>query len=193
MRMRPLFNLLVLVVLALGLVLGLSGCGGGSSEPTAQNQASADSPPSIAEDTGADENPVAAESVSPTAEESPPAIEPVAEESAEQPILTWARDAGGLSHCDRMSIYEDGRVEAVVCRANRSQPMVFGTLTPLQLTQLQAWITSYSVFTRRAMGMSSAVSLTVIQGKGDAVPEVEVKVAAADFAEKIFFALTGTE
>ena len=188
MRMKPLFTLLVLAMLIPGAVLGLSGCGGGASEPVA-----VDSLTPIVEDTNVAEASDDAVSIPPILEESTPIIEPVVEEPVEQAILTWARDAGGLSHCDRMSIYKDGRVEAVVCRARTSQPMVYGTLTAEQLTQVQSWVTSYTVFTRRAMGMSSAVSLTVVQGKGNVVPELEIKVAAADFAEEIFFALTGTE
>jgi len=184
MKMKPLFNLLVLVLHVSGVMLGLSGCGSGSSEPADQNQVSVDRPSSTVEDTSPAEPLADAVSVSPPVEETTPIIEPVVEVPAEQPILTWARDAGGLSHCDRMSIYEDGRVEAVVCRANNSQPMVYCTLTAEQLTQVQAWVSNYTVFSRRAMGMSSAVSSTVVQGRGDAVPELEVKVAAADFAEK---------
>jgi len=188
MRMKPLFTLLVLVVLVPGVLLGLSGCGEATPDPV-----SADSSTPNVEDTNVAEASANAVSIPPILEESTPIIDSVVEEPVEQAILTWARDAGGLSHCDRMSIYEDGRVEAVVCRARASQPMVFGTLTAEQLTQVQSWVTSYTVFTRRAMGMSSAVSLTVVHGKGDVVPELEVKVAAADFAAEIFFALTGTE
>jgi len=188
MRMKPLFTLLILAMLIAGVVLGLSGCGGGTSEPV-----TADSSTPIVEDTNVAEASDDAVSVPPVSEESVPVVEPVIETPVEQAILTWARDAGGLNHCDRLSIYEDGRVEAVVCKATTIDPTIHSTLSDEQMTQVHSWVATYAPFTRREMEMSRAVRTTVLQGTGATVPEVEAKTEVTSFAAEIFFALTGTE
>jgi hypothetical protein len=194
MRIKSLFTLFMLVVLLPGAALSLSGCGGGSSEPVAQEPIAANSLEPVVDTPDVAE--AAADKVSAPAvleEETAPTVEPVVEAPVEQAILTWARDAGGLSHCDRLSVYEDGRVEAVVCQARTSQPMIYGTLSAEQLAQVVAWTAEYALFSRREMGVSSAVSTTVLQGSGTGVPEPQVKVEVASFASNLFFVLTGTK
>jgi len=191
MRMKSLYSLLILAVLLPGLLLSLSGCGGGPSDSSSvQDSVAADNADPVIDEPDAVEEPI---SVPPVSEESVPVIEPVIEAPVEQAILTWARDAGGLNHCDRLSIYEDGRVEAVVCRATTIDPTIHSTLSDEQLAQVHGWVAAYAPFTRREMEMSRAVRTTVLQGTGATVPEVEAKAEVTSFAAEIFFALTGTE
>lgn len=193
MRIRSLLVSFVLLFLVLGLMPGLSGCSGGSSQPSSVPSSN---PTPVAADTTKPAE-VADKPVATTVE---PAVEAVAdieaiielvvEELAEQPVLSWARDEGGLNHCDRLSIYADGRVEAIVCRATASEPMVHGNLTEEQLVQALAWAAEYSPFTRREMEMSRAVRTTMLQGIGEIVPALEAKVEIAAFAAAIFLTLT---
>ena len=193
MKIKSLFALLILVVLVSGVMLGLFGCSGDSSpstpvqNPVAESSAEPTDTPSVAE------VPEDSVSVPQSPVVSTPSPEPIAEDPVEQPVLTWARDAGGLNHCDRLSIYEDGRVEAIVCRANVSEPAVHSTLSGEQIAQVNGWVATYTPFTRREMGVSSAVRTTVLQGTGSGVPEKAVKVEVATFAANVFFTLTGTE
>ena len=181
MRIKSLYSLLILCVLLPGLVLSLSGCNGGSSPSSSvQETVAADS-----SDPVVDEPDVAEENV--------PVVDPAVEDPVEQAILTWARDAGGLNHCDRLSIYADGRVEAVVCRATTIEPTVHSTLSNEQIAQVRSWVVTYALFTRRESEMTRAIRTTVLQGTGDAVPEPEMKTEVSTFAAEIFFALTGTE
>ena len=194
MRMKPLFTLLVLVMMAPAVMLGLSGCSGGSSpSSTVQDSVTEDNEELAVNTADVAEAPEDTVTIPQSTEVSMPPTEPIEDNPVEQPVLTWARDAGGLNHCDRLSIYQDGRVEAIVCRAKTSQPMVQGVLSTEQLARVHAWTTNYATFSRREMGVSSAVSSTVLQGTGSAVPETVVKVEVAAFAADIFFALTGTE
>ena len=194
MRIKSLYSLLILAVLLPGLLLSLSGCSGGPSDSSSvQDSVAADNADPIIDEPDAVEEPISAVSVPPVPEESVPVVEPVIETPEEQAILTWARDAGGLNHCDRLSIYEDGRVEAVVCRATTIEPTIHSTLSDEQMTQVHSWVAAYAPFTRREMEMSRAVRTTVLQGTGATVPEVEAKTEVTSFAAEIFFALTGTE
>ena len=192
MKTTSLCALLILVVLVSGVMLALSGCSRGESQPSVQD-------PVVESSTESTDAPVVAEvtvdtvSVQPILEESMPAAEPKAVDPVEQPVLTWARDAGGLNHCDRLSIYEDGRVEAIVCKANASEPVVHSTLSDEQIAQVNSWVAAFTPFTRREMGVSSAVRTTVLQGTGSGMPETAVKVQVAAFAANVFFTLTGTE
>ena len=194
MRIKSLYSLLILCVLLPGLVLSLSGCGGDSSPSSSvQQSVAADSSDPVVDEPDVAEESATTVSVPPVSEENVPVVEPVIEDPVEQAILTWARDAGGLNHCDRLSIYEDGRVEAVVCRATTIDPTIHSTLSDEQLAQVHGWVAAYAPFTRREMEMSRAVRTTVLQGTGATVPEVEAKAEVTSFAAEIFFALTGTE
>ena len=194
MRIKSLFTLLVLGMLLSGLLLTLAGCSGGSSESSSvQDPVAADSSDPVIDEPDAVEEPITTVSVPPVSEESAPVVEPAIEDPVEQAILTWARDAGGLNHCDRLSIYEDGRVEAVVCRATTIEPTIHSTLSDEQIAQVRGWVTAYAPFTRREMEMTRAVRTTVLQGTGPIVPELEVKKEVTAFAAEVFFALTGTE
>ena len=200
MRIKSLFTLLALVFLAAGLVLSLSGCSGGTSQPSSvSDPVIADTTEPIAEEPAevAPEPEAIASTVEDPVVEEPAEVEPstesVAEELSEQLILSWARDAGGLNHCDRLSIYAAGRVEAVVCRANTPEPIVHGNLTEEQLTQVLAWAAEYALFTRRESEMTNAVRATTLHGSGGAAPALEVKVEIAAFAADIFLGLTETE
>lgn len=200
MRTKLLFILLALVFLATGLMLSLSGCNGGTSQPSSiADPVAADTTELAAEETEAStiapdvEEPASTVTELPSPEESEFASEPVIEDPVEQPILSWARDAGGLSHCDRLSIYGDGRVEAVACRATTVESTAHGTLSAEQLAHVLAWAAEYASFTRREMEISRAVRTTALHGSGEAIPELETKVEIAAFAADIFLGLTETE
>ena len=194
MRMKPLFTLLVLVMLVPAVMLGLSGCSGGSSPlSTVQDSVTEDNEELAVNTADVAEAPEDTVTIPQSTEVSMPPTEPIEDNPVEQPVLTWARDAGGLNHCDRLSIYQDGRVEAIVCRVNTSEPVVHSTLSDEQIAQVNGWVAAHTLFTRREMEMSRAVRTTVLQGTGDVVPELEAKVEIAAFAADIFFALTGTE
>ena len=194
MRIKSLYSLLILCVLLPGLVLSLSGCNGGSSPSSSvQETVAADSSDPVVDEPDVAEESATTVSVPPVSEENVPVVEPVIEDPVEQAILTWARDAGGLNHCDRLSIYEDGRVEAVVCRATTIEPTVHSTLSNEQIAQVRSWVVTYALFTRRESEMTRAIRTTVLQGTGDAVPEPEIKTEVSTFAAELFFALTGTE
>ena len=200
MRTKSLITLLALIVLAAGLALSLSGCSGGESQPSSvPDPLVADTvdpavgePEAIAVTPDVEETPpLVAET--PISEVDEPATEPVIEDPAEQPVLSWARDAGGLSHCDRLSVYADGRVEAVVCRATTINPTVYSTLSEEQLAQVLAWAAEYALFTRRESEMTNAVRTTNLHGSGETVPALEAKVEIATFAAEIFFSVTEPE
>ncbi|MCK5246456.1 hypothetical protein KAR02_06130 [Candidatus Bipolaricaulota bacterium] len=205
MRIKPLLTLLVLALLVPGLMLSLSGCGGGSSEPSSTSdpvvadttEPAAEEPidvvPDAEESASTVEEPVVEETEPSDSVDAEPSTESLAEEPAEQPVLSWARDAGGLNHCDRLSIYADGRVEAVVCKATAVEPTVYGNLTEEQLAQVLAWAAEYSAFTRREMEMSFAVRKTLLHGTGESVPALDVKVEIAALAAEIFLELTEPE
>ncbi|MFC2078913.1 hypothetical protein ACFLSZ_02925 [Candidatus Bipolaricaulota bacterium] len=219
MRIKSLLTLLALVLLVSGLMLSLSGCSGGSSPPSSVPEpvAADTSEPAIEDTEPADITPVVEEpssTIDPPVEETAapsataeaePSAEPDTQEEAEspaeadaqeagdQPILTWTRTAGGLSHCDRLSVFSDGRVEAVVCRGTASEPIVHATLTEAQLTQLQTWVAEYAELSRREMEMSFAVRTTTLFGEGTLVAELEVKKEIATFAADIYFGLTDSQ
>jgi len=202
MSVKSLLALVVLALLVPGLVLSLSGCNDRSSqlsstpdpvvadttEPAAEEPA--DVVPDVEESASTAEEPVVEEAEPSDSVEAEPSTEPLAEEPAEQLVLSWARDAGGLNHCDRLSIYADGRVEAVACRATAVEPTVYGNLTDEQRAQMLAWTAEYADFTRRESEMSRAVRTTMLHGLGENVPALEVKVEIAALAADIFLGLT---
>lgn len=205
MRVKLLLKLLVLALLVSGLALSLWGCNGGSSQPSSTTDPVAADTAEQPEEESADvspepeaivstvEEPIAEEAEASDSEQAGPSTEPVVDEPAEQLVLTWARDAGGLNHCDRLSIYPDGRVEAIVCTASDAGPTVYGNLTEEQLAQVLAWAAEYSIFTRREMEMSSAVRATTLHGTGEGIPALEVKLEIAALAADIYFVLTESE
>ena len=204
MRIKSLFTLLTLVLVVLGLVLSLSGCSDGTSQPssdpepvaadTTESVMEAPEPvevaPDVEEPEPADAAPVEDTTEPSVAVEVEPSTEPAIEEPVEQPVLSWARDAGGLNHCDRFSVYGDGRVEATVCNATAVEPTIHSTLTEAQLAQLLAWAAEYAPFTRREMEMSSAVRTTTLYGTGGLSLELEAKKEITAFAADLYFGLT---
>lgn len=205
MRVRSLLTLIMLAILVPGLALGLAGCSGGSSQSSSTTdsvaadtaEAAVEEPLDVASEPEATvstvEEPVVEETEPTDSEESEPSTEPVIEDLAGQLVLSWARDAGGLNHCDRLSVYSDGHVEAVVCRAATSEPAVYGDLTEEQLARVLAWAAEYAAFTRRESEMSRAVRTTLLHGTGGNVPALETKVEIAAFAADIFLGLTEPE
>jgi len=205
MRVKLLLKLLVLALIVSGLGLGLWGCNGGSSQPSSTTDPIAADTAEQTEEESADvspepeaivptvEEPITEEAEPSDSEQVEPVAEPVVEELAGQAVLSWARDAGGLNHCDRLSIYPDGRVEAVVCKGTAVEPTVYGNLTEEQLAQVLAWAAEYAVFTRREMEMSLAVRATTLHGTGEDVPALEGKEEIAAFAADIFLGLTEPE
>lgn len=203
MRVKLGLALLFIGILAVGTLM-LSGCSGGSpsisdEEPSttdstvaANDQEPGDASVSVQEDEASAEDSEPQPVAEPAEEtsESGPEDEPSVEEMITQPLLVWTRDAGGLNHCDHMTILPDGSVEAVVCRTGSSQPTVYGTLTDEQLSQLTAWVAEYSTFTRREMEMSRAVRTTTLNGTGAVTPELDIKKEIAAFAAELYFGLT---
>lgn len=202
MSVKSLLALVILALLVPGLVLSLSGCSGGSSQPSSTpdpvvadtaeqpEEESSDVSPEPEATVSTVEEPVVEEAEPSDSVEPEPSTEPPVEELAEQPVLSWTRDAGGLNHCDRLSIYGDGRIEAVVCRGTAVEPPVHGNLTEGQLAKMLTWSTEYAPFTRREMEISRAVRTTILHGSGESVPALEVKVEIAAFAADIFLGLT---
>jgi hypothetical protein len=212
MRMKPWLLALAVGMLIAG-VLMMAGCSGGST-PTAEDTDAtiSDSTPSVETETpSGDEASVPAAEPSDDANATPatesvqngdadgaPATEPAqtdtsAQETEQAPLLTWARDAGGLGHCDRMSVDADGSVVAIVCRGNAQDPPISATLSPEQLAQLTSWSTDYASFTRREMEMSNAVRTTQLNGTGSSAPDLETKKEIAAFAANLYFGITGTQ
>jgi hypothetical protein len=204
MRTKPLvaWTTWLLVIFA---VLWLSGCSSSTPSTTAGQESTtatttqpAQEPATTVESAPAETS--ATQTASSPGEPASPTVPEVSEtspetvpgEAAEQPVLTWDRTAGPFSYCDRMSIYTDGRVEAVACQTGTTQPTVNGDLTGEQLSQLSAWASEYASFTRREQEMSGAVRTTTFNGTGSSVPALEVKTAIAAFASDVFFSLTGT-
>ncbi len=110
MSIKSLLALVVLALLVPGLVLSLSGCNDGSSQPSSTpdpvvadtTEAAAEEPidvvPDAEESASTVEEPVVEETEPSDSVDAEPSTEPLAEEPAEQPVLSWARDAGGLNH-----------------------------------------------------------------------------------------------
>ncbi len=191
MRTKLLFTLLALIFLSIGLVLSLSGCSGGTPQPSSVPDPVTDEPETIIAPDIEAATATVPDPVSP--DESESATEPIIADPVEQPLLSWARDGGGLSHCDRLLIYDDGRVEAVVCRATTIEPTVHSTLSAEQLAHVLAWAAEYAPFTRREVEISRAVRTTALHGSGETIPEPEAKVEIAAFAADIFLGLTEPE
>jgi len=187
MGTRSLLKLLALTLLVAGLVLSLSGCGGGSSQSIDTTESA------VEESASTPAEPVVEEQLPSDSDQEEATPVPVVEDPVDQPLLSWARDAGGLSYCDRLSIYPDGRVEAVACRAAAAEPTVFADLSEEQLSQVLAWVEKYAPFTRRESEMSSAVRATTLHGIGSEAPPFEIKEEISTFAADIFLGLTEPE
>ena len=187
-------------VFLVGLVLALSSCSGGTENASAPSDFASSEP---ADTTDADSTPPA-EDVEPSAEpEDTIAEDPVTQASDVPPsetpdangsptaafVLSWARDAGGLNHCDRLTITAEGQVEAVVCRAGVSQPPIVSQLTDEQLARVLSWAASYAAFTRREMEISRAVRTTMLEGTGSEAPPIEVKQDIASFCAELYLGL----
>ena len=120
MSVKSLLALVILALLVPGLALSLSGCSGGSSQSsstpdpivvdtTEQPEGeSSDVLPEPEATASTVEEPVVEEAVPSDSVEAEPSTEPLTEEPAEKPVLSWTRDAGGLNHYDSLSIYDDG-------------------------------------------------------------------------------------
>jgi hypothetical protein len=176
--------------LLLALLLAVSGCGERSTQDPSVSAPTVPVTETPAVTPPPDETPVVSETTAPDVEDLASLMDAVAEELAEQPVLSWARDAGGLNHCDRLSVYADGRVEAVVCKGGVAELTRSTDLTEEQLQTVLTWAVEYTSFTRREMEMSGAVRATTLSGTGQNVPPFEVKVDIAAFAADVFFRLT---
>jgi hypothetical protein len=191
---------LAIILLLAGSGLTLTGCSSGPAQPPAV----ADSPGADVTGTAGD-HPELAE-LAPDVEAAAPrgielagsdeidaSTEPIIKDPDEQLVLSWARDAGGLNHCDRLSIYDHGRAEAVACTAAAIQPAVHGTLSDERLARLLSWVAQYAAFTRREMETSRAVRSTLFRGTGDIVASSEARENIAAFAADVFLEMTGQE
>jgi len=114
--------------------------------------------------------------------------EPAVTESTE-PVLAWERQDGSYSHCDRMSVYGDGRVIAVRCTVNVDRETVETRLSEEQAAQLNAWADQFVSFSRRESDVTRAAMRTALAGRGAAVPSTEEKAAVAKFARDLFLSL----
>lgn len=199
--------ILLMGAVAMGLALGMAGCGGGrpassdageSSVEAAPEEAAA--PEAVSEPTPEPEEetpvvepePTEAEDAEPDA--AAPSPEPSEDETAEADrpaaLLEWERQGGSASHCDRMTIYPDGRVVAVRCLNGIDRETVETTLTADQTDELNAWADQFAPFSRRESDITRAAMRTVLEGRGEAVPTTEEKTAVAKFAKDLFLALT---
>jgi hypothetical protein len=206
---RELWMCLVLTLMSVvlaGLVLGLAGCGGGQPtsddasgrteneipEEVGEPEAVPETAEEVEEEQPADTDTPEAEAAEP--EESDPTTEPAEPEATEvdrpAALLEWERQGGSASHCDRMTIYPDGGVVAVLCLNGLDRLTVETTLSADQASQLNAWADQFASFSRRESDITRAAMRTVLDGRGEAVPTTEEKTAVARFAKDLFLALT---
>jgi len=201
--------ILLMGAVAMGLALGMAGCGGGRPASSDAGESSVEAAP---EEAAA---PEAVSEPTPEPEEETPVVEPEPTEAgnaepdaaapspepseaegetaeADRPaaLLEWERQGGSASHCDRMTIYPDGRVVAVRCLNRIDRETVETTLTADQADELNAWADRFAPFSRRESDITRAAMRTVLEGRGEAVPTTEEKTAVAKFAKDLFLALT---
>jgi len=200
--------ILLMGAVAMGLVLGMAGCGGGRPASSDAGESSVEAAPP--EEAAA---PEAVSEPTPEPEEEAPVVEPEPTEvedaepdaaapstepseveapEADRPaaLLEWDRQGGSAGHCDRMTIYPDGRVVAVRCLNRIDRETVETTLTADQADELNAWADQFAPFSRRESDITRAAMRTVLEGRGEAVPTTEEKTAVAKFAKDLFLALT---
>jgi type IV secretory pathway VirB10-like protein len=202
--------LLILVgAVVMGLALGLAGCGGGRPAATDAGESSVEAAPEettvpeAVEPTTPEPEPTeeapavetdAAEAGEPAPDVAAPSTEPSEVEAteADRPaaLLEWERQGGSAGHCDRMTIFPDGSVIAVLCLNGIDRGTVETTLSADQADQLNAWADRFASFSRRESDIAAAAMRTVMEGRGEAVPTTEEKTAVAKFAKDLFLALT---
>ncbi len=209
---RRIWMCLVVILMgavATGLALGMAGCGGGQPTTSDTGESSVEATPEEAAPTEVVEEPApepepveeapAVETDAAEAEESgpeatAPSTEPSEGEASETDrpasLLEWERQGGSASHCDRMTIYPDGSVIAVLCLNGIDRETVETTLSADQASQLNAWADQFASFSRRESDITRAAMRTVMEGRGEAVPTTEEKTAVAKFAKDLFLALT---
>jgi|GEM_PF-4400541 len=172
--------ILLMGAVAMGLVLGMAGCGGGRPASSDAGESSVEAAPP--------EEAAAPEAVSePTPE---PSDAEATEADRLAALLEWDRQGGSAGHCDRMTIYPDGSVVAVLCLNGIDRETVETTLSADQANQLNAWADRFAWFSRRESDITRAAMRTVLEGRGEAVPTTEEKAAVAKFAKDLFLALT---
>ncbi len=199
-----------LSVVVMGLLLGATGCGGGE-EPAAETSSSTvesapveATPPAEAPEAAPEEPPVAepetpasepaetpVDVTAPEESVAPEAAQTSEPESSEQPVvlLTWERQNGAGDHCDRMTIYPDGRIVAVRCSSGTDLDSTETTLTVEAAAQLHEWADRFAPFSRRESDVTRAVMSTVFEGRGDAEPTTAEKEAVTSFVKGLFLAL----
>jgi len=207
---RGVWMCLVLTLMSaamVGLVLGLAGCGGGQPTTNDANERAADrmpeevGEPEAVPGTAQESDEVSAvhtdatETEAVESDEPELPTEPLEAEAAEADrpaaLLEWDRQGGSASHCDRMVIYPDGSVVAVLCLNGIDRVTVEETLSADQANQLDAWADRFASFSRRESDITRAAMRTVLEGRGEAVPTTEEKTVVARFAKDLFLALTG--
>jgi len=199
--------LTLMSVVVAGLVLGLAGCGGGqpTTDDTSERAVDETPPEEVGEPEAVpetQEEPEGApasdadttETEEVESEEPAPSTEPSGDKAAEvdrpAALLEWERQNGSASHCDRMTIYPDGSIVAVLCLNGIDRKTVEATLSADQADQLHGWADQFASFSRRESDITRAAMRTVLEGRGEVVPTTEEKTAVAKFAKELFLALT---
>jgi hypothetical protein len=200
--------ILLMGAVAMGLVLGMAGCGGGRPASSDAGESSVEAAPpeeaaapeAVSEPTPEPEEEASVVEPEPTEVEdaepdaAAPSTEPSEVEAPEADLpaalLEWERQGGSAGHCDRMTIYPDGSVVAVRCLNGIDRETVESALSADQANQLNAWADRFAWFSRRESDITRAAMRTVLEGRGEAVPTTEEKAAVAKFAKDLFLALT---
>jgi hypothetical protein len=202
---REIWVCLVIILMgavATGLALGMAGCGGGQPAASDAGESSVEAaPPEEAavpeaveepapEPEPAEEAPAVETDATEAGETEPEAAAPSTEPEGPASLLEWERQGGSAGHCDRMTIFPDGSVIAVLCLNGIDRGTVETTLSADQADQLNAWADRFASFSRRESDIAGAAMRTVMEGRGEAVPTTEEKTAVAKFAKDLFLALT---
>jgi hypothetical protein len=202
---REIWVCLVIILMgavATGLALGMAGCGGGQPAASDAGESSVEAaPPEEAavpeaveepapEPEPAEEAPAVETDATEAGETEPEAAAPSTEPEGPAALLEWERQGGSAGHCDRMTIFPDGSVIAVLCLNGIDRGTVETTLSADQADQLNAWADRFASFSRRESDIAGAAMRTVMEGRGEAVPTTEEKTAVAKFAKDLFLALT---
>jgi hypothetical protein len=191
------------IAVTTALLLGTAGCGGGEPQSTETSGGPTSGEPSeVATPQTVPTTEVPATEAAPpepvgTSEPETP-DEPVMTSTETEPagaespttLLTWERQGGANSHCDRMTIYVDGRVVANRCVNGVDLETMEAALSEEQGTQLNAWADRFASFSRRESDVIGSAMRTVMTGRGDVVPTTDEKTAVAKFAKQLFLALT---